>query len=195
MLGRNRLLKERLQEYEKTPQIGAQQDLIQDRYYKEACREALMICSDPRADIYDISEGSFSRLKAGWMNWGEDARTNLFRLVQEYSSLALRKLPRKFDVQDWLTPQYPSLFEDVASGEQRATLIAIMDLDDKDRRVFEARRVYGWTVSRTAEAFDIKRNTIGSTTTRIERALDSRPGTSVSEVRALFDTYLTGGGI
>ncbi|MFF1378984.1 hypothetical protein [Streptomyces sp. NPDC058308] len=191
---RHRLLKERLHEYEKTPEIERQQNAALDTHYSEALREALATCCDPRADIYDIAECAFAHLFAGWRNWEEDPRRNLLQLVDEYSAQTLRKLPKKFDLEDWLTPKYPSIYKDVASPEQYATLQAVMELDGEARRLYEARRVYGWPVARTAETLAIRRNTIGPTTTRIERELGSRPGRDVPGVRVLFETYLAGGG-
>ncbi|MFJ1611024.1 hypothetical protein ACIOHS_48265 [Streptomyces sp. NPDC088253] len=195
VLGRNKNHRKlRLPEYEMTPEFEVAQNEVIDAHYVSALRCAFTSCADPRADIYDIVEMSFARLVAGWMLWEMDPQDHLLRLVEEYSAHALRRLPPHWDPEYWFTANYIKLFRDVASPEELVTLKAIMTLDDEERRLYEARRVYGWTVRETSDRIDVNKNSVGPMTSRIEQRLDRTEGASAQAAKALFDRYMQEGG-
>lgn len=185
--------KPRLPEYEMTPEIQAAVDEALDAHYDLALRSAFTFCADPRADIVDIVESSFAQLVAGWMLWENDPRGNLLNLVKRHSVHSLRRLP-PWSPDYWFTTNYVRLFRGVASHEELTSLKAIMKLDDEQRRVYEARRVFGWSVRHTVARTGVNKNSVGPMTTRIEQKIDRTEGASALAVRAFFDRYMEKGG-
>ncbi|WP_371674749.1 hypothetical protein OG985_48830 (plasmid) [Streptomyces sp. NBC_00289] len=209
-LGRNlREWKPRLPEYDLTPEIEAAQEELETAHYGEALRCAFTLCSDPRADIFDIAERSFSRIRAGWMRYENDPRGHLFRLVEVFSVHALRRVPSRWEPASWSTADYVRLFGDVAGPEALAALRAIAAIDKAGQakalregtlrvnealHVYEARRVFGWTVHETSKRMDVNKNSVGPMTSRIEQRIDRTVGASSEAAQALFDSYMQKGG-
>jgi DNA-directed RNA polymerase specialized sigma24 family protein len=108
-----------------------------------------------------------------------------------YAREAKKELRDRWRDKYWYDHDYGELFADAADETVLSGLRVITGLPPQMRRVFEARRVYGFRVQPTAERLGISPNSIGSCTAKAEARISEV--TDLKTILKFFDDQMEGG--
>ncbi|MFC8793360.1 sigma factor-like helix-turn-helix DNA-binding protein [Streptomyces cinereoruber] len=148
--------------YEKTPEIEAAQDALFTTQFIPCERIAFVTSADPRVDTADVVENAFAMTRAHWVRVAKDPVPSLQREVRRLAHAALKKVDGWAEA-IWWRHDYVELFGELADPVVQDGLQAINGMPEAMKQIFEARRVFGYTIADTAVRLGLSENSVGTT--------------------------------
>ncbi|MGY3341024.1 DNA-directed RNA polymerase specialized sigma24 family protein [Streptomyces filamentosus] len=148
--------------YEKTPETEAAQAALFTEEFTLCERIAFVTGADPRVDTADVVEDAFAMVRAHWMRVAANPVPHLHEEVRRLTREALKKVDAWGDA-IWWPHDYVELFGELADPVVLNGLRAINQMPESMRQIFEARRVFGYTMADTASRLGLSENSVGTT--------------------------------